>query len=682
MGFLTNSKLKIFILIVVLVVFLVNTASREVKQGEVIWGHDFSNGMPSEFNHNQDYPNSGTWGRAHSFDGGGVYEPASIDGEELKMTGPDCSYRGVAYPTNIPSNIQEWQITYRVDARPGSTGHGDRITGEIAGIGGTPQGNYNDDMEELNYRAGFREYGDNFFIGIYNQYGQDYRYFRKSANVDAASGEWMMEIKSSKMYNKTWVKYWRPSDTEPSSYDHEFNLYLDGRPGLGVKGTCKGSSRYNYFDFYELKEIVNFNFESTNIGNTPSEWTHYQDKTSGGSYCSDCEVGYMKVVDSPDKAGKSLECREKSNGNRFCYISLNATSNTQASFDYRLYLDSRWSQAKIGIIGENTFDPDNADWKEVIDGLDTGDSMADVADPDPGWQSIENYDLSHYEGEDVYFALNARGRQEGNGYLSYVRIDDLYLGPKADQNNYQNPQISVNNIEEYREGGNSKIDVSYDVSTDSSADLDKCEIDASGSGSSKKYTSSSPTNPCSFSISETDKSAWSIGNSLNLELSASDSNGNTVSQSVNSLFVYPNLDLSYSGFLFDFDRPYDGIVLSEGGTDLFGFNVLGNYSKEYSVKAFSGSKINASFQDYSEGSKTELSSKQRFLMNLEGSNPGFTTLNLTLTDESTGVKKRQKFEVRVREYRSGSREVPGMTALQILIVSLMAFILKVGYVRR
>jgi hypothetical protein len=244
-----------------------------------------------------------------------------------------------------------------------------------------------------------------------------------------------------------------------------------------------------------------------------------------------------------------------------------------------------------------------------------------------------------------------------------------------------NPEIVDININSRRSSGDSIIDVEYSI--DSSADLDKCTLEAfEGGSNSKTYNSNTGSNPCIFTISETDLAEWSAGDKIDLELNATDNNGYSASETASSSFIIPSLNLEYSGFLFDFDRPYDGIVLSEVGTDLFGFDVLGNYSKEYSVEAFSGSKIDASFQNYTNGTDTDLPSKQRFLMNLEGSSPGFTTLNLTLTDESTGVKKRQKFEVRVREYRSGSREVPGMTAFQILIVSLMVFILKVGYVRR
>jgi hypothetical protein len=138
-----------------------------------------------------------------------------------------------------------------------------------------------------------------------------------------------------------------------------------------------------------------------------------------------------------------------------------------------------------------------------------------------------------------------------------------------------------------------------------------------------------------------------------------------------------SVNFQYSGFLFDFDRPYDGIVLSEGGTDLFGFDVLGNDSKEYNVSVTAGTGVESEFQSsYDNGDVVDLNSKNRFILNLEGSSPGFTTLNLTLTDESTGVKKRQEFEVRVREYEVGSREVSGIGFLPIIMVLFASIVMR------
>jgi hypothetical protein len=230
--------------------------------GKVIWQHDFTNGMPAEFDHSASYPDSGTWGRAHDYDGGNVYEPASMSGDHLHLNGPSCTYEGTAYPRNVSRTLQNWELTYRVDARPGSTGHADRTTGGIGCVGCEPKGNYNDDDAQFGRgRSGFigtsdGSNGDKFELRGWDASGDRVNRDESTGGIAISSGEWYVRIATSKKQTKTWVKYWQAGNSEPSSWDHEFTgVYLSGRPGFYVIGTCKGNSRDNYYRFYELREI-------------------------------------------------------------------------------------------------------------------------------------------------------------------------------------------------------------------------------------------------------------------------------------------------------------------------------------------------------------------------------------------------------------------------------------------
>lgn len=249
-------RLTVFFLIVSLSTSTV-LSSPEAGNGDVIFQHDFSDGMPEEFQASASYPDSGTWGRAHDLSGGGVYDPASIDSERLRMVGPSCSYKGTAYPVTVDKDIQDWEISYRVDARPGSTGHGNRITGGLQAIGGEPQGNYNDDVSELGSgRAGFWDYGSTYRVSGLDSEGNSVSESASTDIDDIRNGKWNVRVASSQEETTTWVKYWQEGDPEPENWTHTFeDLYLDGRPGFEAYGTCKGSSRSNYYDFYELREI-------------------------------------------------------------------------------------------------------------------------------------------------------------------------------------------------------------------------------------------------------------------------------------------------------------------------------------------------------------------------------------------------------------------------------------------
>ena len=252
-------RFKILKVVAVCILFLSSSAGQtpEPGGGTVIFQHDFSDGMPSEFNDSASYPNSGTWGRAHSISGGGVYDPASISNGRLRMVGPSCSYQGVAYPVTVDKDVTDWELSYRVDARPGSTGHGDRITGGIMGVGAEPQGNYNDDRSELNSgRSGFWDYGSTYRIRGLNGAGDVVSRSVSTSIGDIRNGKWNVRIATSQEETTTWVKYWQQGNSEPQDWTHTFeNTYLDGRPGFEAYGTCKGSSRYNFYDYYELREI-------------------------------------------------------------------------------------------------------------------------------------------------------------------------------------------------------------------------------------------------------------------------------------------------------------------------------------------------------------------------------------------------------------------------------------------
>lgn len=241
----------------VFLIFVSSSVSQPVpEEGDMIFQHDFSDGMPDEFQASASYPDSGTWGRAHDLDGGGVYDPASIDNGRLRVVGPSCSYRGTAYPVSIGNDIQNWEISYRVDARPGSTGHGDRITGGIrAGV--EPQGNYNDDIDQLvEGRSGFWDYGSTYRVRGLNSTGDTVSRSVSTNIDDIRNGKWNVRVATSKEEVKTWVKYWQEGNSEPEDWTHEFeNTYLNGTPGFEAIGTCKGSSRSNYYDYYELRDI-------------------------------------------------------------------------------------------------------------------------------------------------------------------------------------------------------------------------------------------------------------------------------------------------------------------------------------------------------------------------------------------------------------------------------------------
>lgn len=236
----------------------VGLSEPEAGAGAEIWSHDFSRGMPTSFEHTADYPNSGTWGRAHEIDGGAVYEPANLDGDVLVLEGPACSYTGTAYPTHLDSDLQNWELHYRVDANPGSDGHASRFTGGIGAVGGVPQDSYEDDMTELKRgRTGFRDQGDTFEIEGWNADGQPETVRAGTGGLSVADGQWYVRIATSRTRKKTWVKYWAADETEPSGWTHQFDVYLDGRPGFYVQGSCKPSAppRTNSYRFYELREI-------------------------------------------------------------------------------------------------------------------------------------------------------------------------------------------------------------------------------------------------------------------------------------------------------------------------------------------------------------------------------------------------------------------------------------------
>ena len=225
--------------------------------GNVIWQHDFSNGMPADFQAGASYPNSGTWGRAHDISGGGTYDPASISGDQLKVNGPSCTYRGAAYPVTVNRNVQNWELYYRVNPQPGSTGHADRHTGEIRAVGAEPKGNYNDDIDQVRRgRTGFTDLGSKFTINGWDSSDNTVTREKNTGGISVDSGTWNVRIATSKNLAKTWVKYWQEGSAEPISWSLRFdNTYLDGRPGFGAVGTCKGSSRSNFYDFYELRQI-------------------------------------------------------------------------------------------------------------------------------------------------------------------------------------------------------------------------------------------------------------------------------------------------------------------------------------------------------------------------------------------------------------------------------------------
>lgn len=244
---------SILLAFTVLVFIFASAAAPKAGEGDIIWKHDFSNGMPAAFDHSASYPNSGTWGRYHDLSGGNVYEPASISGSQLRVKGPSCAARGVAYPRGLKNDLKNWEFYYRVDPAPGSTGHGDRDTGGMR-AGAYPQGNYNDDISSLyKYGVSFTDYGDSLVL----RHPAGGVTLNSNLSISAGSSqEYYVRISTSWQKNTTWIKYWKTGENEPEDWIFKVeNRSFKGIPGGFAVGTCKGNSRSNYYSFYEIRKL-------------------------------------------------------------------------------------------------------------------------------------------------------------------------------------------------------------------------------------------------------------------------------------------------------------------------------------------------------------------------------------------------------------------------------------------
>lgn len=181
-------------------------------------------------------------------------------------------------------------------------------------------------------------------------------------------------------------------------------------------------------------------FESDGTGSLPPEWEHYQDRASGGDYCSgsSCEVGHDKVVDDNSGSGsQSLECLERSNGKRHCYIEINMPNNpdnAELSFDYELAVNGQWTNAQICINDDTMFEDSNTGMCDTIKSLDQDWGSGTTVE---GWNSVNNYDLNSYAGQTIYLDMWMDGRHAGNlGAWGRAAIDNVDINVR--QNNPPN----------------------------------------------------------------------------------------------------------------------------------------------------------------------------------------------------------------------------------------------------
>lgn len=168
-------------------------------------------------------------------------------------------------------------------------------------------------------------------------------------------------------------------------------------------------------------------FESDGTGSMPGEWSHYQDRNYGYCSGSGCEVGYSEVVSDRSSSGsKSLECLERSNGKRHCYLPIDVPSSSDeasVSFDYLLAVNGQWTNSVICINDDSMFQDSNTGMCNEIRAIDQD---WDSSTTTEGWSSINNYDISQHAGDTVYLDLVIDGRHSGNlGAWSRATVDDV-----------------------------------------------------------------------------------------------------------------------------------------------------------------------------------------------------------------------------------------------------------------
>lgn len=243
--------------------------------GEVIYRTDFSDGIPSAFAHDSEYPDSGTWGRyddAIGQNAGEVYEPATGGEGYLELVGEHCSSYGAAYPTEADAGVSRqmsnWEIYYQVNVVLDSTPQRARQAGGIGCAGCVPRENYSVDRQRLvNGLAGFvgaerlsGSNGEAFELrNVYDESDDEIKTELKelSESIALEEREWKVRIATSKERAKTWVKYWPADGPEPEEWQLTFEAYISGRPSLYVRGQCNRTSvpRKNRYRFYELREV-------------------------------------------------------------------------------------------------------------------------------------------------------------------------------------------------------------------------------------------------------------------------------------------------------------------------------------------------------------------------------------------------------------------------------------------
>lgn len=168
-------------------------------------------------------------------------------------------------------------------------------------------------------------------------------------------------------------------------------------------------------------------FESDSTGSLPPEWRHHQDRNSGYCSGSGCEVGYNTVTNDRSSSGsKAIECLERSNGRRHCYIPIDVPSSSDSadvSFDYLLKVNGMWTNAVVCINDDSLFDDSNTNCNERIKSIDQDWGSGTVTE---GWGSVNNYDISSYSGRTIYLDMWMDGRHSGDlGAWARVTLDNV-----------------------------------------------------------------------------------------------------------------------------------------------------------------------------------------------------------------------------------------------------------------
>jgi len=253
-------KTRTIALMAVLMFFSTMASAQSVETGELIWQHNFSEGMPSEFQRNAGWLDTGTYGCEWSrscddgsqTDTGGAYEPASIQGNYLHLLGKKSSSTAIAFPTHLENqrdSINNWVFHYRVDPYPNTNDkHSQRPT---AGFRTSP--NWYDEHNRPGRSPGVNWRDEGSTIDINGEKNS----VTENSNMDAVNNEYHVKVAAKP--EETLVKYWQAGASEPDTWNHQADVSLDGVPAF-LTYAAFHENRHNDYLFYDLRSI------STNDG--------------------------------------------------------------------------------------------------------------------------------------------------------------------------------------------------------------------------------------------------------------------------------------------------------------------------------------------------------------------------------------------------------------------------------